>query len=97
MEKSHREGTDVFLNLLNLRNIPHDPALGSPAQRLMSRQTRAAIPVSTRLLQPAPKNTQQVNAGLLDKRLTLKHHYDKSSHPLQTLGTSGPYADPKRI
>ncbi len=39
MEKSHRDGTDVFLNLLNLRNIPRDSTLGSPAQRLLSRQT----------------------------------------------------------
>ena len=36
MEKSHRDGSDVFLSLLNLRNIPRDPTLGSPAERLMS-------------------------------------------------------------
>lgn len=30
MEKSHRAGTDVFLKLLNLRNILRDPTLGSP-------------------------------------------------------------------
>lgn len=40
MERSHRDGTDIFLNLLNIRNIPRDKALGSPAERLMSRQTR---------------------------------------------------------
>lgn len=27
MEKSHRDGTDVFLNLLNIRNIPRDQVL----------------------------------------------------------------------
>jgi transposase InsO family protein len=43
MEKSHRDGSDVFLNILNLRNNPRDQTLGSPAERLMSRQTRAAI------------------------------------------------------
>lgn len=85
MEKSHRDGTDVFLNLLNLRNIPRDPTLGSPAERLMSRQTRAAIPVSTKLLEPAPRDAQQISAQLLSKRLTLKHHYDKSSRSLQPL------------
>ncbi|KAL7865172.1 hypothetical protein SRHO_G00104190 [Serrasalmus rhombeus] len=85
MEKSHRDGTDVFLDLLNLRNIPRDTILGSPAERLMSRQTRAAIPVCTKLLEPAPKITQQVSAQLLNKRLTLKHQYDKSSYQLQSL------------
>ena len=85
MEKSHRDGSDVFLNILNLRNIPRDPTLGSPAERLMSRQTRAAIPVSTKLLEPATRNVKQVAAQLLNKRLTLKRCYDKSSHPLQPL------------
>lgn len=43
MERSHRDGTDVFLNLLNIRNIPRDKTLGSPAERLMSRQTRSTF------------------------------------------------------
>ena len=51
----------------------------------MSRQTRAAIPVSTKLLEPATRNVKQVAAQLLNKRLTLKRCYDKSSHPLQPL------------
>lgn len=52
MEKSHRDGTEVFLNLLNLRNMPRDAQLGSPAQRLMSRQTPSTLPVSRKLLEP---------------------------------------------
>lgn len=87
MEKSHRDGTDVFLNLLNLRNIPRDMTLGSPAERLMSRQTRADIPVSSKLLQPAVRHSSHVHDQLLNKRLTVKCHYDKSSHPLQPLQT----------
>ncbi|KAL7890859.1 hypothetical protein AOLI_G00003350 [Acnodon oligacanthus] len=47
--------------------------------------TRAALPVGTKLLELAPKITQQVNTQPLNKRLTLKHQYDKSSHPLQPL------------
>ncbi|KAJ7996684.1 hypothetical protein DPEC_G00239580 [Dallia pectoralis] len=85
MEKSHRDGTDVYLNLLNIRNIPRDQALGSPAERLMSRQTRSTLPVSTRLLEPAPKNTQLVNAQLKNKRLIQKRYYDESSRPLLPL------------
>lgn len=85
MEKSKRDGTDVFLNLLNMRNIPRDEQLGSPAQRLMSRQTRTTLPVSRQLLQPASLNTQQVAAQLQKKRLSQKLSYDKSSRPLQPL------------
>ena len=85
MEKSKRDGTDVFLNLLNLRNIPRDAQLGSPAQRLMSRQIRTTIPVSKKLLQPAPLNTQEVAAQLKKKRLAQKLSYDKSSRPLRPL------------
>ncbi len=85
MEKSHRDGTRVFLSLLNLGNIPCDPTLGSPAERLMSQHTHAAIPVSTQLLEPASKNTQQINAQLLNKQLILKRHHDTPSHPLRSL------------
>ena len=60
MEKSKRDGTDVLTNLLNLRNIPREGQLGSPAQRLLSRQTRTTLPVSKQLLQPDPLKTQQV-------------------------------------
>lgn len=85
MERSHRDGTDVFLNLLNVRNIPHDKTLGSPAECLMSRQTRSTLPVSSRVLAPAPKNTKQVIAQHQKKRLIQKQYYDASSHPLQPL------------
>lgn len=60
MEKSHRDGTNVFLNLLNLRNVPRDAKLGSPAQRLMSRQTRTTLPVSSKLIEPHVCEPQQV-------------------------------------
>lgn len=85
MEKSHRDGTDVFLNLLNIRNVPRDAKLGSPAQRLMSRQTRTTLPVSVKLLEPHMRHPQEVKAQLLNKRLYQKQCYDKSSRPLQPL------------
>lgn len=85
MEKSHRDRTDVFLNLLNLRNIPRDSTLGSPAQRLLSRQTRSAIPVNSRLLEPNSKHAPHITAQLRHKRMTQKRYYDASSHPLQPL------------
>lgn len=79
MEKSKRDGTDVFLNLLNLRNIPRDVQLGSPAQRLMSRQTRTTLPVSKQLLEHITRDTQGVRSQLQKKRLSQKRNYDKSS------------------
>ncbi len=39
----------------------------------------------TKLLEPAPKDAQQVTAQLLRKRMTQKRYYDASSHPLQPL------------
>ena len=85
MDRSKRDGTDVFLNLLNLRNVPRDHTLGSPAERLMSRQTRTTLPVSKRLLVPKSKNNTVVKAGLVRKRLSQKECYDKSSRPLRPL------------
>jgi hypothetical protein len=40
LEKSFIQNTDPYLGLLAFRNIPRDNILGSPAQRLMCRQTR---------------------------------------------------------
>lgn len=56
MEKSKKNGLDVFQNLLNLRNIPHDQTLDSPAEGLMSGQTRTTLPSSKSILVPALKN-----------------------------------------
>ncbi|CAL9703949.1 unnamed protein product [Knipowitschia caucasica] len=85
MEKSHRDKTDVFLCLLNLRNVPRDSKLGSPAQRLMSRQTRSTLPVSKELLAPKMLNPEEVREQLLNKRLTQKVYYDKTSRALKPL------------
>ncbi|CAL9687241.1 unnamed protein product [Knipowitschia caucasica] len=82
MEKSHRDGSDVFLNLLNIRNIPRDSTLGSSAERLMSRQTRSTFPVDTKLLAPASKNSVQIASQLQNKRLIQKQYYDANSRPL---------------
>ena len=45
LEKTEREQSDLYYNLLNVRNnIPTNPALGYPAQRLMSRRLCTTIP-----------------------------------------------------
>lgn len=40
LEKTKRDGSDIYQNLLNTYNIPRDSILKSPAQRLMSRTIR---------------------------------------------------------
>lgn len=85
LEKSKRDGTDVFLNLLNIRNVPRDPALGSPAERLMSRQTRTTLPISRKLLAPAVKDSYVVKEQLNRKRLYQKSYFDKTSRALRPL------------
>lgn len=85
MEKSKRDGSDVFQNLLNIRNIPRDQTLGSPAERLMSRQTRTTLPISKSVLVPASKNNTTVKDQLSKKRQCQKTYYDKSSKALRPL------------
>lgn len=85
MEKSRRDGSDVFQNLLNLRNIPRDETLGSPAERLMSRQTRTTLPISKSILVPASKDNVAVKTQLSRKRHCQKTYYDKSSRAFRTL------------
>uniref|UniRef100_A0A3P9QD55 Gypsy retrotransposon integrase-like protein 1 n=1 Tax=Poecilia reticulata TaxID=8081 RepID=A0A3P9QD55_POERE len=85
MEKSYRDKTDIFLSLLNLRNVLCDTVLGSPAQRLMSRQTRTTLPLPKELLAPDMCNPEDVSAKLLNKTLAQKVYYDRMSQPLQPL------------
>lgn len=85
IEKSKRDGIDVFLNLLNLRNVQRYHTLGSPAERLMSRQTRTTLPVCKQLLVPRPKSNTVIKAGLVCKRHAQKQCYDKSSIPFRPL------------
>jgi ribose 1,5-bisphosphokinase PhnN len=49
MKKAVEDGVDPYLSLLNHRNTPRDSVLGSPAQRLMSRQTKSPEVVQERL------------------------------------------------
>ena len=85
LDKTKKDQSDLLLGLLNLRNIPRDTNLGSPAQRLLSRRTRAVLPISTKLLKPAVIATQQVSQTLKRKRLRQKLYYDKHAKPLPPL------------
>ena len=83
LEKTKRDNSDLYQNLLNVRNVPTDSQLGSPAQRLMSRRLRTAIPTSASLLKPSV-NTQ-VTPQLEKRRKQQQTSYDKSATPLPPL------------
>jgi hypothetical protein len=76
---------DIYLALLNLRNTPRDPVLGSPAQRCMGRRTRTKLPVSDTLLQPAILSPNNVQKALQESRDKSKVYYDKQVKPLPPL------------
>ena len=83
LEKTKRDNSDLYQNLLNIRNVPTDLLLGSPAQRLMSRRLRTAIPTSASLLKPSV-NTQ-VTTQSEKRRKQQQTSYDKSATPLPLL------------
>jgi transposase InsO family protein len=85
LDRCRRDGSDLYLALLNLRNTPRDGVLGSPAQRLMSRRTRTSLPAKMESLRPQAMNTTKVAAQLKKKRQQQKVHYDKTSRPLPPL------------
>ena len=83
LEKCKRDGTDIYMALLEMRNVPRDNHLGSPAQRLFSRRTRTVLPISKKLLVPSP--VEKVQQNLKKARGQRKRHYDKSAKPLKPL------------
>ena len=58
-----KDCSDPLLGLLNLRNVPRDEVLGSPAQQLMSRHTRCVLPVARKLLIPKTLATKHTPAA----------------------------------
>ena len=85
LEKCKKDGSDPLLGLLNLRNVPRDQVLGSPAQRLMSRRTRCVLHVAKELLVPKALNTRHVSSRLKLKRQQQKSYHDQHAKPLLPL------------
>ena len=79
------DGSDPYLGLLNIRNVPRDNTLGSQAQRMMSRRTKSLLPISSQLLQPS------VISGVPDCLKELRNQqkkyymYDKTAKSLYPL------------
>ena len=86
LEKCKRDGSDPFLGLLKLRNVPRDQVLGSPAQRLMLRHARCVLPVARKLLTPQALNTKShITISMLN--LSFLSIHSKSCHFRLTEGT----------
>lgn len=82
LEKCARDGTDIDAALLSLRNMPRDK-LPLPAQCLLSRRTRAFIPMTK--ARYSPRGETQVQVALTQARERGKAYYDKSARPLAPL------------
>jgi transposase InsO family protein len=83
MRKCKRDETDFYLALLNMRNVPRNENLGSPAQRLMSRRTRTTLPATKKQL--APKVIGKVKQNLKKVRENQRKNYDKTGKTLRNL------------
>jgi hypothetical protein len=85
VKKTKKEGTDLQLALLDLRNTPRDSEIGSPVQRCMGRRTRTRFPTSVGLLKPGVIDAEKVTAELVERRQQSKAYYDRHAKPLPEL------------
>ena len=84
LEKSKKDGSNVMLGLLNLRNTPRE-LMRSPAQCLMSRRTRTTLPTSTKPLKPKPLSTIHTQKHLQMARQRQKKYHDKTARDQRPL------------
>lgn len=83
IRKCTRDDSDIKMALLIQRNTPRSDALGSPSQRLMSRNTRSTVPMVEEQLKP--RVVENVNTNLQHLRDKQKSHFDRSAHPAAQL------------
>lgn len=75
LRKCLKDGTDIQLALLNLRNVPRNDDLKSPVERLMSRSTRTTLPMHKDYLQP--KLVNKVTSNIKHLRGIQKKYADR--------------------
>lgn len=80
--KAKASKRDFWLALLEHRNTPNTIG-SSPVQRLMSRRTRALVPIMTNNLQP--KVEEDVRDKIIQRKQQIKQQYDKGSRDLPEL------------
>lgn len=82
--KCERDGTYINKALLNMRNVPRNEELGSPAQRLVSRRTKTTQRVSTELLKPEIINSVKEKLEALPRKQ--KVYADVHTSPAAEVG-----------
>ena len=85
LKKAVLDKRDPYLALLEYRNTSVSDTLGSPAQRLMGRRTKALLPTSQKLLQPKTISPRTVHHKLCQRKERQKYYYNKHSKPLDEL------------
>ena len=88
-ESMLKKSDDFQTALLNYRNTPPKGHTYSPAQRMMNRRTRTALPTSDHLLTPTAISSNTITEEIKAKRSTSKAHYDKTAgheHHLINIG-----------
>ena len=79
MRKSHHEGHDPYIALLQYRNTPVTGMKYSPAQLLMSRRLRDKLPCTSQTLQPqVPADARK---GLKKQKLRQIRYYNRGAKP----------------
>lgn len=83
IKKANKDRTDHSLVNLDHRNTTSEGMKSSPAQRLMSRQTRTLLPSSEKLLKP------KLAEGVRDKKRKVRtkeaFYYNRNPHDLLPL------------
>ena len=74
-----KKSDEFQISLLNYRNTPPRGHTYSPAQRMVSRQTRTPLPTPDHLPEPMSINRDTVSAEIKAKRNASKTHYDKTA------------------
>ena len=87
MKKASHDGKDIYLALVEYRNTPWSDPIGSPAQRLMGRQTKTFVPTTGALLQPKTIDPTLVQKELAQHRRQQKYYFDQHTKPLIKLKT----------
>ena len=76
-------GNDFYLALLNVRNTPQEGYNKSPAQRMLSWNTKTLLPVSASLLKPhVAQNTMD---SILNKQDKQQRYYNRGAKTLEQL------------
>ena len=83
MMKAKKDGSDVYLALLDYRNTPTQGLETSPVQRLMSRRTKTLLPTTAKLLQPQIPDGQ--HKKMLANQERQAKYYDRGARTLPDL------------